>query len=62
MECEKKVFMDVARESVGRMGDVFWLQLEGRELRGREDLLGRCLVGRWVDGPMLELDLASLRR
>ena len=47
VEGEKKAFMDVAREPAGRLGDALWLQVGGRELRGREEVLGRCLVGRW---------------
>ena len=40
VEGEKKAFMDVARKSTRRIGDALWLYFRGRELRGREDMLG----------------------
>ena len=40
VEGEKKAFMDVARKSTRRIGDALWLYFGGRELRGREDMLG----------------------
>ena len=62
VEGEKKEFVDVAREPTGRIGDASWLQFGGRELRGREDVLGRCLVGRWGNGSVVESELASFRK
>ena len=62
VEGEKKVFVDITRESDGRIGDVLWLQFGGRELRGREDVLGRCLVGRWGNGLVVESKMASFRK
>ena len=62
MEGEKKAFVDVAREPARRIGDALWLQFEGRELRGREDVLGRCLVSRWGFGLVVESEMASFRK
>ena len=62
MEGEKKAFVDVAREPARRIGDALWLQFGGRELRGREDVLGRCLVGRWGFGSVVESEMASFRK
>ena len=62
MEGEKKAFVGVAREPAGRIGDALWLQFGGRELRGRKDVLGRCLVGRWGNGSVVELEIASFRK
>ena len=47
MEGEKKAFVDVAREPARRIGDALWLQFGGRELRGREDVLGWWWSRRW---------------
>ena len=62
VEGEKKAFVGVAREPAGRIGDALWLQFGGRELRGRKDVLGRCLVGRWGNGSVVELEIASFRK
>ncbi|RVW77810.1 hypothetical protein CK203_054450 [Vitis vinifera] len=62
VEDEKKAFVDVAREPARRIGDALWLQFGGRELRGREDVLGRCLVGRWGFGLVVEWEMASFRK
>ena len=62
MEDEKKAFVDVAREPARRIGDALWLQFGGRELRGREDVLGRCLVSRWGFGSVVEWEMASFRK
>ena len=62
VEGEKKTFVDVAKESAGRQGDALWLQVGGRGLRNREEGLGRCLVGRWDDGPVVETELFSIRK
>ena len=47
VEDEKRAFVVVAKATVGRLGDVIWLQLGGRELRSRKKQLGHCLVGWW---------------
>ena len=62
VEDEKKAFVDVAREPARRIGDALWLQFGARELRGREDVLGRCLVGRWGFGLVVEWEMASFRK
>ena len=62
VEDEKKAFVDVAREPARRIGDALWLQFGGRELRGREDVLGWCLVGRWGFGSVVEWEMASFRK
>ena len=51
---KKKSFLDVAKEPAGRIGEELWLQVGGRGVRSREEGLGRCLVGRWGDGEVLE--------
>ncbi|RVX07796.1 putative ribonuclease H protein [Vitis vinifera] len=40
-------FVEVAKAKAGRIGDAVWIQLGGRALKGRDEQLGRCLVGRW---------------
>ena len=62
MEGEKKSCVDVAKEPAGRQGDALWLQVGGRGLRNREEGLGRCLVGRWDDGSVVETELLSVRK
>ena len=61
MEDEKRSFVDVAKARRGRLGDVIWLQLGGRELRSREEQLGHCLVGRWGEVSNSISELAMLR-
>ncbi|RVW76027.1 hypothetical protein CK203_055303 [Vitis vinifera] len=39
-------FVEVAKAR-RRIGDAVWIQLGGRALKGRDEQLGRCLVGRW---------------
>ena len=39
-----------------------WLQLGGRDLRSKEEQLGRYLVGQWKEEAAPFLDLALLRR
>lgn len=46
-EENKRSFVEVAKAKAGRIGDAVWIQLGGRALRGREEQLGHCLVGRW---------------
>ena len=62
MEGEKKSFVDLTKEPVGRQGDALWLQVGGRGLRNREEGLGRCLVGRWGIGSVGESELQSVRK
>ena len=40
-------FVEVAKVKAGRIGDAMWIQLGSRTLKGRDEQLGRCLVGRW---------------
>ena len=40
-------FVEVAKAKAGRIGDAVWIQLGGRALKGRDEQLGRCLMGRW---------------
>ena len=47
-KCEEKAFVEVARAPVGRIGDALWLQLDGKEKRSREEQLGHCLLGRYL--------------
>ena len=44
----------------GRVGEELWLQAGGRGLRRREEVLGRCLVGRW-EGAVMEMELDSFK-
>ncbi|RVW37083.1 hypothetical protein CK203_084577 [Vitis vinifera] len=37
-------------------------KVRGRGLRSREEGLGRCLVGRWDDGSVVETELLSVRK
>ncbi|RVW42422.1 hypothetical protein CK203_070908 [Vitis vinifera] len=53
---EKKSVLDVAKGPAGRVGEELWLQAGGRGLRRREEVLGRCLVGRW-EGAVMEMEL-----
>ncbi|KAL6331982.1 hypothetical protein AAG906_020335 [Vitis piasezkii] len=57
---EKKSFLDVAKGPAGRVGEELWLQAGGRGLRRREEVLGRCLVGRW-EGAVMEMELDSFK-
>ncbi|RVX15173.1 putative serine/threonine protein kinase IRE4 [Vitis vinifera] len=57
---EKKSFLDVAKGPAGRVGEELWLQVGGRGLRRREEVLGRCLVGRW-EGAVMEMELDSFK-
>ena len=59
---KKKSFLDVAKEPAGRIGEELWLQVGERGVRSREEGLGRCLVGRWGDGAVLETELTSFRK
>ena len=61
VEGEKKTFVDVVKEPAGRLGDAAWLQVGGRRLRSREEGLGRCLVGRWGNGLVVEAEMVSVR-
>ncbi|RVW36075.1 Transposon TX1 uncharacterized 149 kDa protein [Vitis vinifera] len=62
VEGEKKTFVDVAKEPVGRLGDASWLQVGRRGLRGREEGLDQCLVGMWGAGSVVETKMASFRK
>ena len=62
VEGEKKTFVDVAKEPVGRLGDASWLQVGRRGLRGREEGLDQCLVGMWGVGSVVETKMASFRK
>ena len=62
VEGEKKSFVDVTKEPVGRQGDALWHQVGGRGLRNREEGLGRCLVGRRGTGSVGESELQSVRK
>ncbi|WJZ98994.1 hypothetical protein VitviT2T_017476 [Vitis vinifera] len=44
----------------GRVGEELWLQAGGRGLRRREEVLGRCLLGRW-EGAVMEMELDSFK-
>lgn len=57
---EIRSFLDVAKGPAGRVGEELWLQVGGRGLRRREEVLGRCLVGRW-EGAVMEMELDSLK-
>ena len=57
---EIRSFLDVAKGPAGRVGEELWLQVGGRGLRRREEVLGRCLVGRW-EGAMMEMELDSFK-
>ena len=62
VEDEKKSFVDMTKESVGRQRDALWLQVGERGLRNKEKGLSRCLVGRWGTGSVRELELQSVRK
>ncbi|RVX20319.1 hypothetical protein CK203_004873 [Vitis vinifera] len=57
---EIRSFLDVAKGPAGRVGEELWLQVGGRGLRRREEVLGRCLVGRW-EGAVMEMELDSFK-
>ena len=62
VEDEKKTFVDVAKKSARRQGDVLWLQIGRKRLRNRKEGLGWCLIGIWDDGLMVETKLFSIRK
>ena len=62
VEDERRTFVEVANAKVGRLGDVVWLQLGGKDLRSQEEQLGRCFVGWWGEAIASVPDLALLRR
>ncbi|RVW82379.1 hypothetical protein CK203_045100 [Vitis vinifera] len=59
---EERSFVKVVKAKVGRLGDAVWLQLGGRDLRSRDEQLGRYLVGRWGGAIVPVPDMALLRR
>ena len=60
-EEERRSLVEVAKVKARRLGDALWLQLGGRDLRSREEQLGRYLVGRWGEAVAPFPDLALLR-
>ncbi|RVW97119.1 hypothetical protein CK203_030038 [Vitis vinifera] len=56
VEEEKRSFAEVTKAKVGRLRDVVWLQLGGRDLRSRDEQLGLCLVGRWEFEDAVEVE------
>ena len=59
---EERSFVKVVKAKVRRLGDAVWLQLGGRDLRSRDEQLGRYLVGRWGGAIVPVPDMALLRR
>ncbi|KAJ9671312.1 hypothetical protein PVL29_025146 [Vitis rotundifolia] len=51
-------FADAVKSTPGKVGELVWLEVGEREVRGRLDQLRHCLVGRWgiISAPFPKLE------
>ena len=55
---EMKSFAEAVKSSPRRAGELVWLEVGEKEVRGRLEHLKHCLIGRWgsISAPLPELD------
>ena len=58
---ELKSYADAVKTSPGRVGQLVWLEVGEREVRGKLDQLRQCLVGWWGLNSALFLELEYVR-
>ena len=59
-EKAQKSYVDVVKSRVKKVGETLWLQLGEKDISSERKLMDRCLVGRWGQIPLSDLDMHAL--